>query len=210
LPGFAGIVTGRLPSAHCSRSERGREIGGVQVVQQHDQRPAAGGARKTAGCGIEQRKPGVLSVDRWDSRARECLATQLRHDHAHSLQSPPEGVVEVSLANALRIGSEDLHPGPERPYSARLPALPPEHQRAGLGGAGARLLGQPGLADSGLAAKRDERPPPVESTLKRCVEDLDLADAADKRRADHRPLPHGVGVIVRDLRMGPSWIGLLP
>ncbi|HEX2041732.1 MAG TPA: hypothetical protein VHF24_03770 [Acidimicrobiales bacterium] len=117
-----------------AQDEERRLVGPVHVVENHDQTaPGAGGSVHRVGHLLDDAEPVLGRLD-----------------------GAPEREVGVGPERA-----EHLAPRPERRCPLGLDRPSPRHRDAGGEGHPRELLGEPRLADPGLAGAEDEAPPPV-------------------------------------------------
>ena len=81
---------------------------------------------------------------------------QVRRQLADVRRPAPEPRGSVSVVAAFGDGLDDLRPRPVRRRAPAFPAAAPDHPRAALGGVARKLLGEPRLADPGLAGDQEE------------------------------------------------------
>ena len=130
-----------------------RRIGPVQVIQDQQQRPARGRRPQEARQAVEQPEPRLL---RFQRRRKRKIRNAVTHggDQLSDVGRADAQVITQRGRVAdlhLHIAADDLDPGPERGRARPFPAPTPQHHRAAHGRPRGQLLGQPGLADAGLA-----------------------------------------------------------
>jgi hypothetical protein len=178
----------QLPTQEPQQGQR-RRIRPVQVVQHQQQRPAGGGRPQEAGQAVEQPEAGRLRLGRRRGRqVRQALADG-RHDLGDVGRTGTHVLAQRRRVACLDIGAHDLDPGPEGGRALSLPAAAPQHQDAAGAGLGGQLLGQPGLADAGLAGQQDHPAPAGQGGLQVDGERGQLGLAADERGRHRRPPP---------------------
>ena len=156
-----------------------RQVGGVQVVEEHDQRLARRRVAQEDRDGVEEREAGLLGLEVAGLGQVEALA-QLGRELGHPARAGAElrtqGVV-------VAVGGErahDLHPRPERGRAAAVPAARPRDAMAVGRGALAQRGGQARLADAGLAGEQDEAAAAGRRLLERGVQIGQLPRASEK------------------------------
>jgi hypothetical protein len=152
-----------------------RVVGPLEVVEQDDQRRAAGEL-------LEQRahravRAVALVLQR--GRRRRARGRDGR-EHARELgHAVAEHALHPVGSEPVDVVVERVDPDAERQVALELSAAAGEHDAALLLGAAGELLEQAGLADPGLAAQRDEAGAPADSL--ECRHDRgELAAAADE------------------------------
>jgi hypothetical protein len=171
----------------------------MQIVQGDDYRGTGGRIAQEGRRRLEQPEATALGVRRRRLREVRDELAELRENGGQLGPLVSElGAHGVRLAFA-DVGSQGLHPGPVGGCSAGLPAAPDAHAGPALPGVVAELLGQPALADPGLAGHEGETPAPAQGVVERAQEVAQLALAADERaaaggrRRDRRGRRRGVG-----------------
>ncbi len=155
-----------------------RQVGGVEVVEEHDQRLARRGVAQEDGDGVEQREARLLGLEVAGLGQVQALA-QLGRELGH----PPRAGAELRAQGVVvAVGCErthDLHPWPEGGGAAAVPAARPRDAMPVGRGALAERGGQAGLADAGLPGEQDEAAVPRRRLLERGVEIGQLAGAPE-------------------------------
>jgi hypothetical protein len=166
------------------RRQRGR-VSPVEVVEDQQQRPLGGGRPEEAGEAVEQPEPGRLRLDRRRCRqVRQALA-----DGGDELgdvgRAGAHLAAERRRVAALHVGADDLDPRPERRRTLRLPAAAPQDGGAACRRGGGHLLGEPGLADAGLAGEQHHAAAAAGGGVQVGGERGQLGPAADERCRRH-------------------------
>jgi hypothetical protein len=190
-----------------------RGVGGVEVVENDQERlrrprrPEEGGGR------VEEPEPGVLRIGRGPCRhVRQHLADlgdDLRELGGARSELPTEGLWCLDAD----VGAQCLHPRPVGGRAARFPATAPHDPDPPLLGSSRQLVRQTALADPGLATKEEEPTAPTRRVVEPGQQLAQLAVSPDEditgrtgcdvaRTHVHRPIVPG-GVPTRTL----AWEG---
>ena len=127
-----------------------RQVGGVEVVEEHDQRLARRGVAQEDGDGVEQREARLLGLEVAGLGQVQALA-QLGRELGHPARAGAELRAQGVVVAVGRERTHDLHPWPEGGGAAAVPAARPRDAMPVGRGALAERGGQAGLADAGLA-----------------------------------------------------------
>src|SRR4051812_17984210 len=177
-----------------------RQVGGVEVVEQHDQRRVAGDPAQEDRDRVEQGEARLLRLRRVAGRRRaDALA-----DLGRELRDPAgPGAQVLGEARVVALGREradDLQPVPVRRCAAAFPATGERDLGAGLARVVAERARQARLADAGLAVNQHEAAAACARVLEggrqlrqlaRAPEQRKLAARGDGIRAVHLESPHG-------------------
>jgi hypothetical protein len=125
----------------------------VQIIEHEHDRPGARRIAQQRGDRVEEKKARTVGIDggrAWQSRDE---LVELWND-----ASDVDGARAELGGERVRFGllhelAQTLHPRPVGRSPARLPAAAGQDEGAPLGGAGGTLLGEPRLADPGLATQ---------------------------------------------------------
>jgi hypothetical protein len=192
---------GELASDEFEQEEGGR-VGCVEVVEHDQQRLLGGGPSQKRGCGVEQAKARPLGVER---RRRRHVAENLTHlgQDLRQLACPwPELSAQVLGSLLADVCPQRLHPWPVSRRAARLPTPAREHERAAVPRSRRELVGQPALADAGLAGNQEQPSPALKCIVQARKQLGELAlpsneDAAGTALPDERhPRPFLHTIIV--------------
>ena len=156
-----------------------RQVGGVQVVEEHDQRLARRRVAQEDRDGVEEGEAGLLGLEVARLGQVEALAKlgrELGHPARAGAELRTQGVV-VAVGGE---GAHDLHPRPERGRAAAVPAARPRDAMAVARGALTQRGGQARLADAGLAREQDEAAAAGRRLLERGVQIGQLPRASEK------------------------------
>ena len=184
-----------------------RQVGGVEVVEEHDQRLARGGVAQEDGDGVEEREARLLGLEVAGLGQVQALA-QLGRELGHPARAGAELGAQGVVVAVGRERAHDLHPRPEGGRAAAVPAARPRDAMAVGRGALAQRGGQAGLADAGLAREQHEAAVPGRRLLERRVEIGQLAGAPEKRKLAGRAdgvraladcIPHCAGLYARQV-----------
>ena len=173
------------------QQQQRRRVGRVQVVEHEHERPAL--ARRSGGTRRSRRRGG--SAPPSDSSAGGSGRSGKRSRSSGTIwarsaaPAPSCARSAVGLAVA-HVGAQRLHPRPVGGRAARLPAAADEHARAARASLRAQLLGEPALADAGLAGEQEQAAAAGERVVEAGEQLGELALAADERAA-RRPRPAG-------------------
>ena len=149
-----------LPRHGDEHHDRGR-IGGVQIVEDDEQRLRLGRPPHERGDRIEQAKPGLFGLRQRGARrlrqAAEPLAKFRRdlRDLGCVVREPAREGSGIGVRDQTPQG---LHPGPVRRRASVLPAAAPQRPHASLVGVSRRLSREPALAHAWLARKHQQAP----------------------------------------------------
>ena len=155
----AGLVVGgdhehvrlaQRPGQEGEQQQR-RQVGGVEVVEEHDEGPARSGVAQEHGDGVEEREAGLLGLEVAGLGQLEALA-QLGGELGHPARSGTELDAQRVVVAVGGDRAHDLHPRPERGRAAAVPSARPGDAVALGGRALAQGGGQARLADARLAA----------------------------------------------------------
>ena len=152
---------GREPAGQEVQELERRGVGPLQVLQDDDQRPLAGGRQQDGGELVEQPEAGrrgqLVAGRRPVGRPRQLGQEPGQRGGAgrQPRRSPASGHERP----------EDLHPGPVRRHALPRPAPAPHHPRAARLRRGRRRGDHRRLADAGLAGEQDQPAPPAGQLL---------------------------------------------
>ncbi len=141
-------------ATHEAQQGQRRRVRPVQVVEDQQQR-AAGGRRPQEGRqAVEQLEAGHLRLDRRRAGQVRQTVADVRGQLGDVGGTRAQVVAQRRRVAGLDVGADHLDPGPEGGCALSLPAAAPQHPGATRCRLGGQLLGQPGLADSGLAGQQ--------------------------------------------------------
>ena len=152
---------GREPAGQEVQELERRGVGPLQVFQDDDQRPLAGGRQQHGGELVEQPEAGrrgqLVAGRRLVGRPRQLGQEPGQRGGAgrEPRRSPASGHERP----------EHLHPGPVRRRALPRPAPAPHHPRAARLRRGRRRGDHRRLADAGLAGEQDQPAPPADQLL---------------------------------------------
>ena len=159
----AGLVVGgdheharlaQRPGQEGEQQQRG-QVGGVEVVEEHDERLARRGVAQEDGDGVEEREARLLGLEVAGLGQVQALA-QLGRELGHPARAGAELGAQRVVVAVGRDRAHDLHPRPEGGRAAAVPAARPRDAVAVGRGALAERRGQARLADAGLAGEQDQ------------------------------------------------------
>ena len=160
----------------------------MEVVEDEHERPLCRGAlRRNSAVASNRRKRAPSDSSRAARRRSGQELAQLGQELRELRGARAELRAQRSGSLVAHVGAQRLHPRPVGGRAARLPAAPDEHARAARPRARDQLLGEPALADPGLAGEQEEPPAPGERVVEARAQLGELALAADER-ACARPL----------------------
>ena len=155
-----------------------RQVGGVEVVEEHDERLARRGVAQEDGDGVEEREAGLLGLEVAGLGQVEALA-QLGRELGHPARPGAElGAQRSSSRSAATARTTCTH-------GQKAGAPPPSQPRAhatrwpSAAGALAERRGQARLADAGLAGEQDQAAVAGRRLLERGVQVGQLARAPE-------------------------------
>ncbi len=176
----------REPSRHEAQQQVRGGICCVEIVEHDDGHGVRRGCREHRRDRIEEQEPGAIGLELAGAGGRWQPAGELREETHERSRPRAERCDDRARLRQLEQRAEDLDPRPEG-RRALFPGAAPEDARAGCPGTHGKVLGEPRLADAGLAEDVDEGAVPSGRTRQRLVERRPLAFAADERcRACHR------------------------
>ena len=172
------------------KQEQRRRVGGVEVVENDQERLRRPCRTEEGGRRIEKPKPRVLRIVRRRCQHVSQQLTYLGHDLRELRGARPELSTQVLWDLDADVRPQCLHPRPIGGRPTRFPAPAPQDTDALLLGSSGQLIRQPALADPGLASDEEEPAAP----LHRVVEPGDqLAELALS------PNKHIAGTAARDV-----------
>ena len=132
-----------------------RQVGGVEVVEEHDERLAGGGVAQEDGDGVEEGEARLLGLEVAGLGEVQALA-QLGGELGHPARPGAELDAQRVVVAVGRDRAHDLHPGPEGGRAAAVPSARPRDAVALGRRALAQRGGQARLADARLAREQHE------------------------------------------------------
>jgi hypothetical protein len=178
----------QLPAREPQQGQR-RRVGPVQIVQHQQQRPAGRRRPQEPGEAVEQPEAGRLRLDRRRRRQVRQARADGRHDLGDVGGAGAHLLAQRRRVGGLDVGADHLDPRPERGRALPLPAAAPQHQGTTRSRLGRQLLGQPGLADAGLAGHQHHPAPAGKGGVQVGGERGQLGLAADERGRHRGPPP---------------------
>ena len=171
---------GELAGDELQQKER-RRVGGVEIVQHEQDRPARGSRAQKLRDSVEQPKARSLRIKRrrLGDAARKELA-QLRKDLRDVRGARTELCAQRLRLRLADVAAKRLHPGPVGGSAARLPAATDEHAHPARARTTDQLLGEAALADPRLADEQEEAAMPGQRILEPREQCTQLSLAADE------------------------------
>ena len=183
-----------VPARHDDQHAFGREapgdvreqlqalaVGEVDVVEEQRERAVGCGVLERVDRGLRQARALQLGRDRRGQRRRGTAEARRQGWHERGQVVGP-----VSLLRHRRHrrseAAQQLRPETERRGAAELHRRAHRRARAGRGGVGQQLIGQPGLADPALALERDDEPFALRRALPGAAQRRELRVAPDEAR----------------------------
>ena len=168
-------AAGDLARDEAQQQER-RLVGGVDVVEDDDERLGSAACRRKAPTASKRRKRAP------SGRGRAAAARAGSRSSGSCARSRRARARRASTVRA-RVAAQRLHPRPVRRGAARLPAAPDQDLRLARPRPGGELLGEPALADPGLAADQQDAPAAAE----RVARDASSRAASSRARPTKTP-----------------------
>jgi hypothetical protein len=167
-------------TGHKLQQQQTRPVGPMKVVEDHHQTVRPRRTPQGAGHGVEEPEPGRLGVERgWRLQAGHHLG-QLRQQLGHLGSPCPKLGPQGGSGTGGGERPQQLYPGPVGRRSVALKAAAPHHPRRARPGPGDELLGDAGLADTGLARHEHQPTLPAQSVLQRGAKPVQFSLAADE------------------------------
>ena len=170
-----------------------RRVGGVQVVEHEHERPARGRVPQELGGRVEQAEARALGLERRRLRQVGEAARAARAGSARARAAPAPSC-ERSAAGSALSRRRRAATAPRASRRGRRP--PPSSGRRGPGRRATRasrdqLLGEPALADAGLAGEQEEAPAAGERVLEAGEQLVELGARGRRTRSASQSRPLG-------------------
>lgn len=148
------------------KQEQRRRVGGVEVVENDQERLRRPCRTEEGGRRVEEPKPRVLRIGRGRCRHVSQQLVYLGHDLRELRGARPELSTQDLWDLDADVRPQCLHPRPVGGRPTRFPAAAPQDTDALLLGPCGQLVRQPAFADPGLTSDEEEPAAPLHGVVK--------------------------------------------